>query len=182
MGHKEDTQGAWIKLHDSLKNTVCNKIKSVNSQIGDTLTMNTVAISSANFVASFQAIPPARVLKLETLINKFIRNNSSLISLAKRCSSPKDGQIIPLLRLQDVITTIRAKWILQLFHSGKWTTDKVMWLKQLIVMYRQYKFPTVYHMLNSNYNLPMKSKSIQRANFSHYTHDCVKSFIKMNFD
>ena len=27
----------------------------------------------------------------------------------------------------------------------------------------------------------MKSKSIQRANFSHYTHDCVKSFIKMNF-
>ena len=54
MGHEEDITEGWIKLYDKLKNTVCNKVRSVNSQIGDTLTMNTVAVSSANYVASFQ--------------------------------------------------------------------------------------------------------------------------------
>jgi len=36
-------------------------------------------------------------------------------------------------------------------------------------------------MLNSSYVMKKKSSSIQKANFSHYTHDCVKAFIKMNF-
>ena len=61
------------------------------------------------------------------------------------------------------------------------STDKFLLLKQLLVIHRQYKFPSVHHMLNSTFNLNMRSTSITKANFSHYTHDCVKSFIKMDF-
>ena len=93
--------------------------------------------------------------------------------MAKRHSSTKDGQIIPLLKLHDIITTIRAKWIVQLFKKGKWTSDKLMWSKQnlILIIHKQYKFPTIHHMLNSSYVMKKKSSSIKKANFSHYTHD-----------
>ena len=36
-------------------------------------------------------------------------------------------------------------------------------------------------MLNSDCTLNMRSSSIKQDNFSHYTHDCVKAFIKIGF-
>ena len=68
-----------------------------------------------------------------------------------------------------------------MYDKSKWTTDKFLLLKQLLVMHRQYKFPSIHHMLNSAFNLNMRSTSITKANFSHYTHDCAKSFNKMGF-
>ena len=111
MGHKEDNTSGWVKLYDKI-NTVLNKtVRSVGCQIGDTLTMNSVGVGSCIFINAFQVIESESIAKVESMFTKFIRDDCVIISAAKRHASRADGQVVPLLKLSNIITTIHAKWI-----------------------------------------------------------------------
>ena len=83
-------------------------MKHCGDEIGDTITVNSILISSAIFTIRLQYVPRNKLHEINEMATKFVRGKKYMLRDSQRYASKVHGAVVPLIDIANLATTLQA--------------------------------------------------------------------------
>ena len=184
LGTHIPIENAWNRTKQKLQTSLSSVMKHCGDEIGDTITVNAILISSAIFTIRLQYIPRSKLREINKMATNFIRGKKYMVRDSQRYTSKEHGAVVPLIDIANLATTLQANWFYRILNPDKFHTSSLLfepyWLAEISRITQQHKFKCLDHMIMSDVEW-LNVKPTDVKNIAPFTHQCVLSFCAMRF-
>ena len=180
MGHHVNRDIAWHKLKTKVQSLTSSTLVKSGDDLSNTITANSILIGSCIFIANFSYVSEEKLLNVQKWIEFFIRGKAYTMNKEKRRASSKDGAVVTLLHLPDIVTTLVAKWIFKILNCDSPPPYARIWLHELNLIAKHLKFSSLDHFLTSSTKISIPRPST-RTPFQTFTLQALIAYREMHF-
>ena len=184
LGTNIDPKNSSVQLISKLEKVLTSKLRHCGNQLGDTLTVNSIVLSTSIFKVRLEFHPKSLYKKIDILAKRFIRNTGYLIRDSQRYATPRDGALVTLISMTKLAITLQAKWFYKIIQANTLKDTPIFtpfWLYYIPLILQRYKCMSLDHLIMSSINF--KSIHLRPDNkiIPPFPHQCLLNYCTMGF-
>ena len=184
MGTHIPLDDTWTRLSQKLQTSLSSVMKHCGDEIGDTITVNSILISSAIFTIRLQYVPRSKLHQINKMATKFVRGTKYMMRDSQRYASKVHGAVVPLIDIANLTTTLQANWFYKILNPDEFNHTtllfEALWLSSISSICQQHNFKCLDHMILSDIDW-LKVKPNDKKNLAPFPNQCVISYCAMRF-
>ena len=184
MGTNIPLDDTWTRLNQKLQKSLSSVMRHCGDEIGDTITVNALLISSAIFSIRVQYVPRIKLQEINKMATKFIRGKVYMTRDSQRYSSKVHGAVVPLIDIANLATTLQANWFYKILNPDEFHTSTLLfeplWLANITEICQQHHFKCLDHMILSDIDW-LKEKPKDKKHIAPFPNQCAMSYCAMRF-
>jgi len=153
LGTNVDPKNSALQLISKLEKVLTSKLRHCGNQLGDTLTVNSIVLSTSIFKVRLEFHPKSLYKKIDILAKRFIRNTGYLIRDSQRYATPRDGALVTLISMTKLAITLQAKWFYKIIHANTLKDTPIFTPKVLVILYPTHITKIQVHVTRSSNNV-----------------------------